>query len=80
MFSHEANQIAGIHLATFAIPVHALHIDCIIPHERQSCNGVHNQESIQIVTRPSSLHGGLGLRTRLLLEKPEKLNLVSMVY
>ena len=51
----QANQIAGIRaciLATLVIPVHTLHMDYVILSERQSRNGVHNQESIQMSPDP----------------------------
>ena len=51
----QANQIAGISaciLATLAIPMHALHMDYVIPSERQSRNGVYNQESLQMSPPP----------------------------
>ena len=40
-------------------------MDYVIPSERWSRNGAHNQESVQMSPDPPPLRGGFGLETRL---------------
>ena len=61
----QANKIAGICaciivtriLAVIVADVHAFHIMYYIISERQSCNGAHDQENIQMSPDPPSAWG-----------------------